>query len=239
MNIRSKKENLTIKQKKILSITAFGLFLIFCAIVGWFIGRPMIKFVSEPEKFRLWVESKGILGNIAFVLMTVFQVVIAFVPGEPLEIGAGYAFGAIEGTVLCVLGTTLGSLIVFALVRKLGIRLVEVFFPYEKIKELKFLQNRKKMGIIVFLIFFLPGTPKDLITYFIGLTDIKMGYFIFLASIARLPSVITSTVGGSALGVEKYSLAIVVFAVTLLISIVGWLCYNFITKIKDRREDKC
>lgn len=239
MSIRKSKENLTLKQKRIIGITAIGLFILFCGIVGWFIGRPMIEFVSTPEKFRIWVQGHGILGDIAFVFMTVFQVIIAFVPGEPLEIGAGYAFGWVRGTVLCILGTALGSLIVFILVRKLGIRLVEVFFSYEKIKGLKFLQNRKKVGIIVFLLFFLPGTPKDLITYFIGLTDIKFSYFIFLVSIARLPSIVTSTIGGSALGTQKYNMAILVFAITLIVSICGWFGYNLLTKFKDRRDNKC
>ena len=232
------KESLSLKQKRIIGGLSVVLFIVFCGIVGWFIGRPMIKFVSEPEKFRIWVDEKGILGDISFIFMTIFQVLIALVPGEPLEIGAGYAFGWFKGTVLCVLGTTLGSLIVFFLVRKLGIRLVEVFFSYEKIKELKFLKDRKKVNIIIFLLYFLPGTPKDLITYFIGLTDIKFGYFLFLTSVARLPSVVTSTIGGNALGSQKYSMAIVVFTVTLIVSGLGWLIYNLILKFKNKREEK-
>ncbi len=238
MNIRAKRENLTLKQKRIISITAIALFVIFCSAVGWFIGRPMISFVSEPEKFRLWVESHGIVGSIAFIGMIVFQVIIAFVPGEPLEIGAGYAFGAIEGTVLCVIGTAIGSIIVFMLVKKFGIRLLEVFFSYEKIKSLKFLQNTRRLNIIIFLIFFLPGTPKDLVTYFIGLTDIKPVYFLLLVSLGRLPSIITSTLGGDALGVEKYSRAIIVFSITVVISLLGLLCYNLLTKIKSRDRRK-
>lgn len=236
MSIREKQDNITLKQKKIISITAIGLFIIFCSAVGWFVGRPMIQFVSEPEKFRLWVNSHGIMGDITFVFMTAFQVIIAFVPGEPLEIGAGYAFGAIMGTWLCMIGTTIGSLIVLLLVRKLGIRFVEVFFTYEKIKGLKFLQNSKRLSVIIFLIFFLPGTPKDLVTYFVGLTDIKLSRFLLLVSIARLPSIITSAIGGGALGVEKYNQAIIVFSVTLIISLIGLLCYKIIIKIKDRRD---
>jgi len=232
MSIKSKSELLTERQKRIISITVFGLFILFCAVVGWFIGRPMINFVSEPEKFRAWVDAHGFLGKLSFVAMVAFQVIIALVPGEPLEIGAGYAFGAIEGTILCVLGITLGSVFVFFLVRKFGIKLVEVFFSREKINTLKFLKNSKKRNFLIFLIFFLPGTPKDLITYFAGLTDIKLSHFLILASIARLPSVITSTVGGGALGVENYKSAIIVFAVTLAISVAGWVVYTLIQKIK-------
>ena len=90
----------------------------------------------------------------------------------------------------------------------------------------------KKRDAIVFLIFFLPGTPKDLITYFAGLTDIKPWHFFILASVARLPSVVTSTIGGGALGTEEYLSAIIVFAVTFIISVTGWLIYSIIQKKK-------
>ena len=232
-NIR-KVEALSEKQKKIIASAVFILFLIFCGVVGWFIGRPMIEFVSSPEAFRIWVKSHGIWGEIAFIGMTVFQVVIALVPGEPLEIGAGYAFGAIKGTILCVIGIALGSFIVFTLVKRFGIRLVEVFFSLEKIRSLKILQKSKKRDLLMFLVFFLPGTPKDLITYFAGLTDVKISNFVLLVTFARLPSIITSTIGGSALGVEKYKTAIIVFASTVLISGIGWVVYNFIIKERSK-----
>ena len=234
-NMKIKSEEFTLKQKRILGIAAIILLIIFCGVVSWFIGRPMIQFVSEPEKFRIWVEESGFFGKIAFIGMVMFQVVLALIPGEPLEIGAGYAFGAIEGTLLTVIGITLGSFIVFFLVRKFGMKLVEIFFSREKISSLKFLQKSKKRDIIIFLVFFLPGTPKDLLTYFAGLTDIKPIHFLWLSSVARLPSVITSTLGGDALGTEKYVKAIVVFGITLIISGIGWLIYKFIASYKARK----
>lgn len=229
-----KIENLTKKQKNIVGIVVSLLFLAFCGIVGWFIGKPMIEFVSKPEDFRVWVDSHGIFGRLAFIGMTVFQVVIALVPGEPLEIGAGYAFGAVEGTILCLIGIGLGGMLVFYLVKNFGIRFVELFFSMEKIKSLKILQSSKKRDTLMFLVFFLPGTPKDLITYFAGLTDVKVSYFIFLTTLARIPSVVSSTVGGSALGVKSYLTAIIVFAVTLIISAVGWIIYKKIITEKKK-----
>lgn len=221
---------ITEKHKKIISGCVIAAFILFCSAVGWFVGRPLVEFVGQPEAFRAWVEKSGFWGMLAFVGMTVFQVVIAFVPGEPLEIGAGYAFGAFWGTILCVIGITIGSVIVFFLVRTLGVKLLEVFFTYEKIKSLKFLQNEKKVALLCFLLFFLPGTPKDLLTYFVGLTKIDFKHFLFIAGVARLPSIITSTVGGSLLGSEKYLFAVIVFAATLLISLAGWIIYNKIRK---------
>lgn len=228
-NMKIKDQGLTLRQKRIIGASATVLFLLFCAAVSWYIGRPIIEFVSEPEKFRVWVENGGIWSKIAFIGMVMFQVVIALVPGEPLEIGAGYAFGAIEGTLLTVIGVTFGSLVVFSLVRKFGVMLVEIFFSREKISSLKFLQKSKKRDFVIFLLFFLPGTPKDLITYFAGLTDMKLSYMLWLSAVVRLPSVITSTLGGDALGTEKYIMAIIVFIITLIISFIGWLIFKFIS----------
>ncbi|MBR2489637.1 MAG: TVP38/TMEM64 family protein [Clostridia bacterium] len=227
--MKIKDQGLTLRQKRIIGASATVLFLLFCAAVSWYIGRPIIEFVSEPEKFRVWVENGGIWSKIAFIGMVMFQVVIALVPGEPLEIGAGYAFGAIEGTLLTVIGVTFGSLVVFSLVRKFGVMLVEIFFSREKISSLKFLQKSKKRDFVIFLLFFLPGTPKDLITYFAGLTDMKLSYMLWLSAVVRLPSVITSTLGGDALGTEKYIMAIIVFIITLIISFIGWLIFKFIS----------
>lgn len=230
-------DRLSEKGKKIVSIIAVILFLAFIGVVSLIAGKPMVEFVSEPEKFRIWVSDKGILGKLAFVGMVFFQVVLALIPGEPLEIGGGYAFGAVEGTILCVLGTVLGSIAVFYLVKCWGIKLCEVFFSREKILSLKILKNKKRRDILAFIIFFLPGTPKDLVTYFLGLTDIKLGTVLFLSGVARLPSIITSTIGGDALGVKKYTTAIFVFAITLAVSGMGVLVYKkLISKRKAKKE---
>lgn len=231
------KEKFTVKQKRIISIIVFSLFLAFCFVVGWFVGKPMLEFFDDPQKFKAWVDDKGFLGRLAFIGMVFFQVVIALVPGEPLEIGAGYAFGAVEGTILCMIGITLGSLLVFLLVRKFGVRLVEIFFSREKINSLKFLKDKRRRAAITFLVFFLPGTPKDLLTYFVGLTDIKATHFLLLASVARLPSIITSTIGGGVLGEKEYVTAVIVFALTLLFSLLGVFIYSRIQKSRNKKKE--
>ena len=53
------EKHLTQKQKKIFSIITLIILLIFIAVVTLLIGKPMIKFISEPERFREWVSSYG------------------------------------------------------------------------------------------------------------------------------------------------------------------------------------
>ena len=77
------------RRKRAAALAGLGLFLAFTVVVCWFVGRPMIQFVSQPDQFRDWVDTHGVWGRLAFLGMMVFQVIIAIVPGEPLEIGAG------------------------------------------------------------------------------------------------------------------------------------------------------
>ncbi len=232
----AKSENLSLKDKKVFKVLAVIIFLLFMGFFTICIGKPIVEFVEDPERFKIWVDTYGIWGRIAFVLMVFVQVVVALIPGEPLEMVAGYAFGALEGTILCIIGITLGSLVVLLLVKYFGTRFVEVFFDTGKIQNLKFLKNEKRRNRLIFLLFFLPGTPKDLLTYFVGLVDIKITHFILIVSVARLPSIITSTLGGDALGLKKYKLAIIIMAITLLLSGAGYLIYTLIQRAKSKKQ---
>lgn len=222
--------NLTEQQKRFwsgMSIAAFVALSIFLLLA---VGRPMLRFIQDPGGFRAWVDGHGVWGRIAFVGMMFFQVVVVIIPGEPLEIAAGYAFGFWEGTLLCQIGIFLGSLTVFLFVRNWGIRVVEVFFPREKILSSKLLRDRKKRDALTFILMFIPGTPKDILTYCAGLTDMPLGTWLLISTIARIPSVVTSTIGGNALGLQDYWFALAVFGVTLALSLGGWLLYRRMDK---------
>lgn len=226
---------MTEKQQKRIWLLCAAVFLVFCTWVGWFIGVPMIRMAEEPDAFRLWVDSHGIAGRIVFVGMVTIQVLVAFIPGEPVELLAGYAFGAIEGSLLTMAGFLLGSLLIFLLVRRFGVRLVEVFFSKEKISELGFLRNPKKAQVLAFILMSIPGTPKDFLSYFAGLTPLTLNQWLGIVAIARLPSLLTSTITGAAAGEENYLLSGIMLAITLLMSLLGILYYRRLTK-KERQN---
>lgn len=230
------QRHLTDRQKKWIAGSGLALFFLLSALVCWFAGRPLIRFAQEPERFRQWVDQQGPLAPLLFTGMVILQVIVAVIPGEPLEIAAGYAFGAVEGTILCVLGTFLGGILVFLLVRRFGLRAAEIFFPTEKLQRLRFLHNERRLARWVFLIFFLPGTPKDVMCYFVGLTSMPLRTWALISAVARLPSIITSTVGGNALGMGEYTFAIIVFAATLVISGIGLLLYRAVCSARERRK---
>ena len=225
---------MTSRQRWVLA--GSGAFVLLLLAIFWFAGRPLVALVSDADRFREWVADKGFWGQLAFMGMMTLQIVVAFLPGEPLEIAAGYAFGALEGTVLCVLGTLIGGVLVFLLVRRFGAQAVEVFFDLEKFRSLRFFQDRRRLTFWVFLVFFLPGTPKDVLCYFVGLTDMRLRTWILVSAVARIPSIITSTVGGSALGMGEYAFAAIAFLAALAISGLGLLAYRAICRFHERRE---
>lgn len=231
-------QHLSEGQRKWFGALAFLVFVLFCVLVGWFIGRPMLALVDEPERFRAWVDERGIWGRLIFIGMTALQVIVALIPGEPLELGAGYAFGVLEGTLLSLTGIVLGSAIVFCFVRNFGVRVVEIFFSREKIHSMKFLQDSQKLNIITFAILLIPGTPKDLLAYFMGLTDMKLSTWLIISALARIPSVISSTISGNALGTQNYRLAILASAITAAISLIGLGIYHLIQRHGNRRAEK-
>ena len=228
----------TNKRKSFLGICLILFSIAFLFALSFLIGKPLLQFVNDPEQFRLWVQSHGIWSYLAFIGIVIVQVIVAFIPGEPFEIAAGYAFGSIPGTLLCILGTTLGSILVFFLVKKLGIKLVQIFFSLEKIQSLKFLKNSPKRDSLFLLIYMIPGTPKDLLNYFAGLTDMSFTPFLLICLFGRFPSIITSTIGGDMLMKQHYWLAALVFVLALILSLLGIYIYNQICKKHNQKNQE-
>ena len=217
-------------RKRAIYIISVVIFLGFSLAAGWYIGGPMLRLAGQPEAFRKWVEASGIWGKLLFVGMVFLQVIVALIPGEPLELAAGYAFGAVEGTILSMIGIALGSIVIFLLVRRFGQEFVEIFFPKRELKRLAFLKNPKKVKVLAFILMTIPGTPKDLLSYFAGLTPLTLKQWLKIVLIARIPSLVTSTLSGGAAGERQYLLSALMLGITVLLSGLGILYYRKLCK---------
>ena len=219
------------KASLILSVVS-AVFLALTVLGIWL----MREYLADPELVRERIGEQYFLGAVAMVLICAVQVVVALIPGEVAEIAAGYVFGSWMGSLLCLAGIVLGSSVTILLVRKFGSGLVYAFYPKEKIDSLPIIRDPAKRNLLTFLLFVIPGTPKDLFTYAIGLTDMSIPLYIALTTAARFPSIILSTVSGSAVGDENYTKAIIFAAITAAVSGLGILIYNVFSKRHSQRN---
>ena len=222
------------RRRKWLSGISLGVVLLLAAGLTVFIWKWLSSF--SQEGLRDYIQSFGAAGWLVFLGLQFLQVFVALIPGELLESVAGFAFGPVVGTLLCYAGVAMASALVFVLTRRFGVKLVEVFISREKISQLRFLNTAKKRNTLIFLLFFIPGTPKDLLTYFAGLTDIRLRTFLLLSLVARIPSVLSSTFGGHLLGEGQYGGAVLLYGITGAVSLAGLLGYNAWMKHKEKEQ---
>ena len=220
------------------SLLVIILALVLSAILAA-VGSVVIKnYFTDEGSFKSLVEENYLLSVIIMIVVCALQVMIALIPGELVEIAAGYAFGTFLGALYCLIGIVLGSCIVIVLTRKLGRRFIESLCPREKIDSISFVRDPKKLHLLVALVFFIPGTPKDLITYAIALTGMKIPAYILITSAARLPSILISTLSGDALGDNNMKRALIFLIISAATGIVGYLAYHFISKKRKKKTDQ-
>ncbi|MDD3693741.1 MAG: VTT domain-containing protein [Oscillospiraceae bacterium] len=219
-----------LKRRRIVGMVSIIVVLLLTAGLSLFLYNMLLEKVDTPEEFRDYISGFGWKGRFVFLGLQCLQVVVALIPGEIIEMGAGYAFGPLEGTLLCMAGVAIASSFIFMLTKRWGIRLVELVISREKINELRFINNERKLKRTIFILFFVPGTPKDIFTYFAGLTRIRLHEFLVISILARIPSVVSSTIFGHVVGSQNYLFAVILFAVTGLISIGGMTLYSHIIR---------
>ena len=201
------------------------------------VGVLLLKLKFEDTNvLRDWVEQYPVPGAVLMILISAVQVVVALIPGELVEIAAGYVFGAWMGAILCLFGIVLGSVCAILLARRFGRRLVESLYPKEKLDALPILHDPKKRNPLVAILFLIPGTPKDLLTYVIGLTQMSIPLYILLTTACRFPSVLISTVSGAALGDQRLLKAVYLLIATGVASIIGYGFYTWISR-KQKNKD--
>lgn len=232
-------KNLTLKTKRIIGLISLFITIGVFYLIAHFAVYRFFSSGASASSFKEFIEGYGFIGRFVALGIQLLQVFIAFIPGEFIEVGLGYAFGAIEGTLICLVGVALASALIFVLAKKWGVKLVELFISTEKINSLAFINSEKKLKRVVFFLFLIPGTPKDLLTYILPLTRIRLSEFLVISLIARIPSIISSTVGGDFFEEGKYLHGIVLLVITAVISLLGLKLYNIITlKYRKRKEQK-
>lgn len=202
-------------------------------------GPQLLAFASDASAVRAWAQANAPWSYGAFCLANMAQIVFAFLPGEPLELAAGYAFGFWEGTLLCLVGSALGTALILGAVRSFRLRVVNLFFSTDSIASVSWLSQSRRFETLLFIVFLIPGSPKDLLTYVAGLGRCSAPRIVAITTVGRIPSIVTSTITASAFGEGNYTLALAAVAVTLALVAGGALAYRRIAQREQPREESC
>jgi uncharacterized membrane protein YdjX (TVP38/TMEM64 family) len=177
---------------------------------------------SRPEVVRDWVRSWGPWAPAAFVLLQVLQVVVFVLPGEITQIAGGWLFGFGWGSVLSVTGILVGSSVAFGLTRWLGVTFVHRIAGPGAVARFDTLMASPKLVGSVFLLFLIPGIPKDVLCYVAGLSRLRFLPFLVISSLARLPGILGSSLMGKALVDQNWHLLAGVAGAALVLFGLGW-----------------
>lgn len=192
---------------------------------------------SKLEEFQSWVSTLGFGGWLLLLAIQYIQIVIAFIPGGPIQIAAGALYGVWGGLAICVGGTLLATSTVFYLVSRFGHSVISLFVEEKDMSKYKFLNNEKNLEKLVLLLFFIPATPKDALTYLFALTSIRMSRFMVLSTLARIPAMLTSILAGDNIVAGNWLLAGMMFIIMTAVAILGFLLQRFLHKrIVSSRE---
>lgn len=235
--IKETHESARKKQIKILKI------LLAIIVIGIIIGAliyfvPVLKGLSTTEgkiAFKNKVQKSGFLGMMSLFGLQLAQMFLFILPGEPIEIVAGMCYGGFWGTVFIMVSSAIISILIFLAVRRLGRKFVYEFSDEEKVKKIensKLFQDPKRVEIIMFILFLIPGTPKDLLVYIAGLLPIKPGRFILISTFAKIPSIVSSTYAGAKILEGNWRIGLIIYG--LIIAAV--LVFIFIMSRFDKNK---
>ena len=199
--------------------------------------------VKNPGKFRTLLLSLGLVSIPVFIGLQAVQVVITAIPGELVQLAGGYVFGTFLGTVYSTAGIILGSVIAFYIARLLGFRLIKNFLSPNDLERLDMLINSPKIEITLFLLFLIPGIPKDILVYLAGFTPIDPWRFFILFTIARFPGLLATSFIGSNIQERDYLPVIIVSIIGCILFVIGlfrkdWIIHKIHSLLHKESPEK-
>lgn len=220
------------RKQRILRLALTLAAVLAAAALSGYLARPLLQFLSEPERFRAWIGERGVWGVAAFMLLNMLQVFVAVIPGGPFSMAAGYAFGPLWGTLICLAATTAASTLVLLIVRRWGGAAVR-FLSGKDPEELALFQKMERAEWVFLLVFLIPGSPKDVLSYAAGLMKLPLPSWIVINLIGRIPGILLSVLGGDRVMRGDYLLAAGLTLLCGALYIAGMIIYkNYMEKKK-------
>ena len=192
-------------------------------------------FTSETpsDGLRDFIAGFGIWGCLILVLFQTLQIAVAFLPGEPIELVSGMLYGGFFGALLCLAGVMLGTYLVFFAVQKFGSGLITAFHDEKKLKRLSrfsCFHSEKNAELLTFILFLIPGLPKDFFAFAAPLTPIRVHRFVLISTLGRAPGMLITTFAGKSLLEGNWVLALVLYGLLGAGALIGLYFYRKLTK---------
>lgn len=233
--MEKKKWHKIIKIMLIILVTA-----IFVGLIIYLL--PLMKEISTKEgqlAFKQKIDNLGIWGILLLFALQLAQIILVVLPGEPLEILAGMCYGTIGGTIFIFVSVFITTTIIYFLVKKYGKKALYQAFKKEKVDKIensKALKNPRTVETVLIILFAIPGTPKDLLTYIGGLLPINYIKFVLIGTFARFPSVISSTIAGDNIIQGRIGTAAWAYGITFVLTAIIILAINKFDKSKATKD---
>jgi uncharacterized membrane protein YdjX (TVP38/TMEM64 family) len=229
------------KDKTVKTILAI---LKFAVLVGIIVAIPLLLYFQFPEvilQFRSLETVNAMLDEyksysmLIYIALQIFQIVVSVIPGQIIQLAAGYAFGLGMAYILTIVGIGIGTIATFYLAKILGRDILYLIFGEKKLEKFIKLLNSKKAFVAILILFLFPGIPKDLFVYAAGVSKIRPIPFLLLNLAARSPALICSLLFGTMFRTENYAGMIAIGAVVAVIAIFAIIfrkrVYDWIDKI--------
>jgi uncharacterized membrane protein YdjX (TVP38/TMEM64 family) len=191
----------------------------------WIQAVKLWKFFQDYRRAKEFILSFGAYSPLAFILLQVAQVVVAPIPGGAIEFLGGYLFGVKAGLIYSMIGLMLGSWLAFSLARIFEKWAVEKVVSPKTMKKFDYLIGHEG-AILSFLLFLIPVFPKDALCYILGLTPMRLGVFLIISTIGRIPGTLMATLQGAKVFEHQYKLFSILLGVSALVILVFYIYHE-------------
>lgn len=226
---------------RLLSLIIFPLLIGSTLAVVIIFRSEIWQIFSSSENIRNAVERWGIAAPLAFIGLQFIQVVIFVIPGEVPQIAGGYLFGIWWGTLYSVIGILLGSSFNFLLARVFGVPFVSTLFKEEQLRKFDKITRSPRAQIAFFLLFVIPGIPKDVLCYVAGLSPMRYAAFVVVSMVGRLPGIIGSAGMGGAAAASKWVTAGIILGIASVLFVLGLIfrerLQTFVERVVVKKPD--
>lgn len=200
---------------------------------------PIVAELTEPggvDRVIEQVRDAGALGVFILLGLQFLQIIVAFIPGEVVQVAAGMMYGPWWGALIILVGCVISSMFIYILVSKLGAPFVQAMIPEKWMAKLRDFDETEKLDAMVFILFLIPGLPKDTFTYLVPLTGMDARSYLFLSNLGRIPGILMSTFAANGLMEGDYLMSLVIFAAAGVLAVLGIVFRDKIMKLFHRKE---